>query len=155
MARNDGGPESRDTMPLFVLHHLRPPADVANRINHSEGTGAAAEAVQRAMLSGDAGAALALGFYRPVATIRCASLEDLFRRTNHIDADWTEGPGVLDVAHPCRSTSVGDLAFSLAERAVFICAIQGWRPLTDKRLADQVIHASHDFLDRLSQTQRS
>mgnify|MGYP001627759414 CR=1 FL=1 len=143
-------------MPLYVLHHLRPPPAIVNGINEGRmGSAAAGDAIQRAMIGGDATAALALGFYRPVATVRCSGLDELFRLTNHIDSDWTKNPGVLDVAHPARSTSMGDLAFSLSDETVSICAMLGWRPLPDESLARQVISSSRDFLDRLANTQRS
>jgi hypothetical protein len=38
-----------------------------------------------------------------------AVLEDVFRRTNHIEEDWTQGDGIDLIADRARSSSVGDV----------------------------------------------
>lgn len=48
--------------------------------------------------------------YRLVALVQAASLEEVYRLTNHLDRDWRENAAVKAVAvPPPRSTSVGDV----------------------------------------------
>jgi hypothetical protein len=44
-----------------------------------------------------------------VAMVNCATLEDAFRCTNHIDRNWMENPNVFPTDMKARSTSCGDV----------------------------------------------
>ena len=79
--------------------------------------------------------ALDLNDYQTVGLIWATDLEDLFRKTNHIDAAWHE-KARNDIQYlrprengrPPRSTSVGDLAID-SDGVIWCCAICGWKRL--------------------------
>ena len=70
-----------------------------------------------------------------VGMIWATVLEDLFCKTNHIDAPWHE-KAKADIellqaredGRPPRSTSVGDLAID-NEGVIWCCAVCGWKEL--------------------------
>ena len=55
------------------------------------------------------GEPLAWGKYRLVAAVRAADLEDVFLRTQSIDAPWYTGTAVETCFAPTRSVCVGDV----------------------------------------------
>lgn len=62
-----------------------------------------------------------------VATVRVASIDDVFERTNHIESDWTENEEVTKApgATHFRSTSIGDVVVD--ESGVrYRCVARGW-----------------------------
>lgn len=74
--------------------------------------------------------ALAMDLYRPVARLEASDLEDLFTRTNSIDAPWYEAPEIdLLVTGGAPSTSVGDIAIETETGQGHFCADFGWKPL--------------------------
>ncbi|WP_321820904.1 MULTISPECIES: hypothetical protein [unclassified Burkholderia] len=68
--------------------------------------------------------------YRLVAELDARDLEDVFERTNTIEREWWNNPGVDPKfsGSGCRSTSVGDIIVD--ERGVaHLCSPSGWTDL--------------------------
>lgn len=69
--------------------------------------------------------------YRLVAYVRCDTLDDAFRLTNHIDRPWYEHTEVAPVyTVGLRSTSVGDIVVDNDGRAHLCCRI-GWAEIAE------------------------
>ena len=77
--------------------------------------------------------------YERVAVVKCESIDEVFRVTNHIDSDWTKNPEVITVIKNYervglkllekrpRSTSVGDVVEEFRPNGEkFRCAMAGW-----------------------------
>ena len=69
----------------------------------------------------DAPAEMIYKEYELVARVKCETLDDAFRLTNHIDDDWSMNTEVVWFKEPVsRSTSVGDVILDL-KTGVKVC----------------------------------
>ena len=67
--------------------------------------------------------------YEVVAAVEADDIDDVFRKTNHIEEDWTTNEGVIPTKpNGCRSTSVGDVIVDAAGNRK-ICASVGWKDI--------------------------
>lgn len=64
-----------------------------------------------------------------VAIVDAASLEEVFRLTNHIDKPWQENDQVSYGKKNARSTSVGDVV--VGNEGAFRCEMVGWTEITE------------------------
>lgn len=92
-------------------------------------------AALNAQLGHSVSEAIAGGHFREVAVISASSIDEIFRLSNHIDDDWTQGASVLRAADARRSTSVGDIAMDVSTGDLYACASIGWKPLTESEAA--------------------
>ncbi|MCW3782490.1 hypothetical protein [Defluviimonas salinarum] len=127
-------------MPVYHLFQIRPDAEQLRALRTNEKPELAA-----AWLSGRLGqiaGALEQDLYRFTAIVKARDLEDLFYKTNAIDAPWTDGPAVLHVEPGAQSTSVGDVAVDLEADEASLCAVLGWEVLSWDRAQDFHVKAS-------------
>lgn len=75
-------------------------------------------------------AAVAKGLYRPACVINAEDAEDLYMKTQNIDASWTLKTPPLAGDKELRSTSVGDFIVEQESGDVFFCASIGWDKAT-------------------------
>ena len=92
----------------------------------------------RAMM-GDIKEAVEGGLYKEVAHLEAVDLERVFRLTNHVDEDWTEGEAISCVKSPCRSTSVGDIVMDEASK-LHSCESFGWEELSEELASQFMSH---------------
>lgn len=105
---------------------------LGTRFISSNGNDPLADAYFKAQ-GGDVLLALHEGLYVVAAAVDTSDLDGLFKRTNAIDAPWTQNPGVTPMG-PTKSMSVGDIAVDLETDTVFLCAPFGWEEITDESL---------------------
>ncbi|MCE6958061.1 hypothetical protein LAZ40_03195 [Cereibacter sphaeroides] len=120
-------------MPLYHLFQLHLTNRQIHAINEGRG-GGLDDAMLAARLGNREGVDAALGhaLYRPVAILEATDLEDLYTRTNSIDAPWYRAPEItLLVPGGAPSTSCGDIALDADARQAWVCASIGWEPLDD------------------------
>ena len=74
------------------------------------------------------------GEYNLVARVECATVEEAYELTNHIDLPWWENLGVELVGSKTRSTSTGDVI--VIGNTGFKCEACGWSEfeLSDSQL---------------------
>jgi hypothetical protein len=108
-----------DYMPQFRVFHLK-------HTTEDSGKHARLDA-----LFGDVDEAVRLGLYQEVAHVEADNIENVFRLTNHVDEDWTEGPAITRVKSPCRSTSVGDIVMDDSFN-LYKCASFGFDMLSEE-----------------------
>lgn len=113
----------------FVIHHLQPGLDKnASWPAREEET---EQFIRNAMISGEVSGALEKGLYQPIAVVRCASVDEVFPITNHIDHDWTTNEQVVKCDGRQRSTSVGDIAVDCETGIAWACRSVGWDEIAD------------------------
>ncbi|MFZ3585394.1 hypothetical protein ACOI1H_25235 [Loktanella sp. DJP18] len=113
-------------MTEYSVFHTRPTDDQLQSVNDGHRSSDFADALTKAMLSGQVDDALDHDLYSIVAIISADSIDAVFRDSNHIDSDWTENDSVRAVDTPVRSTSVGDIIQVIKTGCAWACAPQGW-----------------------------
>ena len=68
-------------------------------------------------------------FYKEIATVSAGSLEEVFRLTNSIDSNWTDGDQVEMAVMSARSSMVGDVVYDIEGDRLMLCAPFGWEEL--------------------------
>lgn len=112
-------------MPRYTLIHLQSPNGGDEHLRAAQ-----ENARFTAILGGDPLEAVRLGLYAPACIVEAHDPEDLFARTQNIDAPWTELSPPLFGSDTQRSTSVGDLIIDADGRVLF-CATVGWDDAPD------------------------
>ena len=123
---------------LKIYHYARLTREEARRLNSSEGGWDSEPRFRRyadVTMSGKPVAVidgLIEREYHLVATVDSDDLEDGFRYTNHIEADWSKFPASIVTALPGehRSTSVGDLI--VRDQSTYIVAPMGFTLLGEE-----------------------
>lgn len=91
-----------------------------------------------------------LGLLNPyllVALVACPSLDDAFRLTNHIDAEWWDNDGII-AFRPARSTSPNDVIVEHATGICHLCQRVGWARLTGVNVQFDISHVDYNLKPR-------
>jgi len=126
-------------MPRYALLRLCPPDPLAVAARTPE-----ANAYFDAMM-GKPQDAIERRCYLAAAVIEASNPEDLFRKTQNIEEDWTKVHPPLKGSLKQRSTCVGDAILNLETGSVLLCMPQGWQEATPVH-ADILRDIAHDLL---------
>lgn len=104
-------------------------------------------------MTGRVGSAIKAGQYREVARVECATLEEVFPLTNHIDHNWTENTGITQCADDARSTSIGDLVKDTDDGLIYACKLVGWELISMELANAFADHIEKGVIDTLEPPQ--
>jgi hypothetical protein len=110
-------------MDRYILVHLKSPTTVPGGTHDNE----IGDAYLRASL-GKPSDAVEKGLYKVAALVEASDPEDLYVKTQNIDAPWTDVTKPIAGDMRQRSTTVGDFIFNANSAEVLFCACVGWEP---------------------------
>jgi hypothetical protein len=110
-------------MPRYVILQLTRPTSIPEGSNEEEVN----EAYFRASF-GKPSDAVKMRLYQAAALVEAEDPEDLFVKTQNIDAPWTEVSPPIAGDLRQRSTSIGDFIVNVDTPEILVCASPGWEP---------------------------